>query len=226
MQSTILALGVMLSAFLLGLVFGGPYIRLLRRFGIGQNIRREGPTRDFAKQGIPTMGGGLFIAVVAFLWAFVVFLMPDSERSDFIPQTIVPIGALVGVGALGAIDDFVNVKYGFGIRGRHKLVWQTIVAIAAAIGVSGWTVVTSRVITSMASIATPLAFIFGSFRSRSAIRLDTGQTCDDPFQSRTCAPAPRNTARAWRAIIASSSVGAGAFMNTRYSFMLLMPAYR
>src|SRR3989442_7987454 len=79
------------------------------------------------------MGGGLFIAVVAFLWAFVVFLMPDSERSDFIPQTIVPIGALVGVGALGAIDDFVNVKYGFGIRGRHKLVWQTIVAVAAAI---------------------------------------------------------------------------------------------
>ena len=133
MASTILALGVMLSAFLLGLVFGGPYIRLLRRFGIGQNIRREGPSRDFAKQGIPTMGGGLFIAVVAFLWAFVVGLMPDSERSDFIPQTIVPIGALVGVGALGAIDDFVNVKYGFGIRGRHKLVWQTIVAVAAAI---------------------------------------------------------------------------------------------
>src|SRR3989441_8480522 len=133
MPTAILALGVMLSGFLLGLIFGGPYIRLLRRFGIGQNIRREGPSRDFAKQGIPTMGGGLFIAVVAFLWAFVVFLMPESERSDFVPQTIVPIGALVGVGALGAIDDFVNVRYGFGIRGRHKLVWQTIVAVAAAI---------------------------------------------------------------------------------------------
>jgi phospho-N-acetylmuramoyl-pentapeptide-transferase len=133
MPSAILALGVMLSAFLLGLIFGGPYIRLLRRFRIGQNIRREGPSRDFAKQGIPTMGGGLFIGVVAFLWGFVVFLMPDSERADFIPQTIVPIGALVAVGALGAIDDFVNVTYGFGIRGRHKLVWQTIVGLAAAV---------------------------------------------------------------------------------------------
>ena len=40
MPTAILALGVMLSGFLLGLVFGGPYIRLLRRFGIGQNIRR------------------------------------------------------------------------------------------------------------------------------------------------------------------------------------------
>jgi len=129
----VLALGVLVSAFLVGLVLGGPYIELLRHFRIGQNIRREGPSRDFAKQGIPTMGGGLFIGVVAFLWAFVLLLLPESLRDEYIPQTIVPIGALVGVGALGAIDDFVNVKYGFGIRGRHKLVWQTIVAVAAAI---------------------------------------------------------------------------------------------
>jgi len=131
--TAILALGVLLSAFLIGLVFGTPYIRLLRRLRIGQNIRREGPTRDFAKQGIPTMGGGLFIGVVAFLWIFVAFLLPENLRADFIPQTIVPVGLLVAVGALGAIDDFVNVTYGFGIRGRHKLVWQTIVGLAAAL---------------------------------------------------------------------------------------------
>jgi phospho-N-acetylmuramoyl-pentapeptide-transferase len=133
MPTAILALGVMLSAFLLGLVFGGPYIRLLRRLRIGQNIRREGPSRDFAKQGIPTMGGALFIGVVAILWAFVLFLLPESQRDDYVPQTIVPIGVLVAVGALGAIDDFVNVTYGFGIRGRHKVVWQTIVGLAAAV---------------------------------------------------------------------------------------------
>jgi phospho-N-acetylmuramoyl-pentapeptide-transferase len=129
----ILALGVMLSAFLLGLIFGGPYIRLLRRLRIGQNIRREGPSRDFAKQGIPTMGGALFIIVVAALWLFVLILLPESQRDLYVPQTIVPIGALVGVGLLGAIDDWVNVTYGFGIRGRHKLVWQTVVALAAAL---------------------------------------------------------------------------------------------
>jgi phospho-N-acetylmuramoyl-pentapeptide-transferase len=133
MPTAILALGVMLSAFLLGLIFGGPYIRLLRRLRIGQNIRREGPSRDFAKQGIPTMGGALFILVVAALWAFVWFLLPESQRDLYLPQTIVPLGALLGVGALGAIDDFVNVTYGFGIRGRHKLVWQTIVGLAAAL---------------------------------------------------------------------------------------------
>jgi phospho-N-acetylmuramoyl-pentapeptide-transferase len=37
----------------------------------------------------------------------------------------------MGVGILGAIDDFVNVRTGIGMRGRWKLVWQTIVAVLA-----------------------------------------------------------------------------------------------
>jgi phospho-N-acetylmuramoyl-pentapeptide-transferase len=39
---------------------------------------------------------------------------------------------MVGVGILGAIDDYVNVRSGLGMRGRWKLVWQTAVAIFAA----------------------------------------------------------------------------------------------
>jgi phospho-N-acetylmuramoyl-pentapeptide-transferase len=129
----ILALGVLLSGFLLGLVLGAPYIRLLRRFRIGQNIRPEGPQTHYVKQGIPTMGGGLFIGVTFALWLFVLLLISPEQRDQFIPQTIVPIGTLIFVGMLGAIDDLVNVRYGFGIRGRHKLVWQVIVGLVAAI---------------------------------------------------------------------------------------------
>ncbi|MEK6620138.1 MAG: phospho-N-acetylmuramoyl-pentapeptide-transferase, partial [Chloroflexota bacterium] len=129
----ILSLGVLLAAFLLGLVLGAPYIRLLRHFRIGQNIRREGPQSHFAKQGTPTMGGALVIAVVGLLWLVVFAFLPEEARDDYVPQTIVPIGALLAVGLLGAIDDLVNVNYGFGIRGRHKLVWQALVALAGAI---------------------------------------------------------------------------------------------
>ncbi len=128
----ILALGVLLSAFLLGLVLGAPYIRLLRRFRIGQNIRPEGPQTHYVKQGIPTMGGVLFIGVTSALWLFVLLLLPPDARDQFIPQTIVPIATLIAVGLLGAIDDLVNVRYGFGIRGRHKLVWQVIVGLVVA----------------------------------------------------------------------------------------------
>ena len=124
---------MLLSAFLLGLVLGAPYIRALRRFRIGQNIRPEGPRSHYVKQGIPTMGGGLFIGVTSVLWLFVLLLLPKDQRDVFIPQTIVPIGTLIAVGLLGAIDDLVNVRYGFGIRGRHKLVWQLIVGLVAAV---------------------------------------------------------------------------------------------
>jgi phospho-N-acetylmuramoyl-pentapeptide-transferase len=129
----ILALGVLLAAFLLGLVLGAPYIQLLRRFRIGQNIRPEGPQTHYVKQGIPTMGGALFIGVTSLLWLLVLLLLPADQRDVFIPQTIVPIGTLIAVGVLGAIDDLVNVRYGAGIRGRQKLVWQAIVGLAAAV---------------------------------------------------------------------------------------------
>ncbi|HYK98290.1 MAG TPA: phospho-N-acetylmuramoyl-pentapeptide-transferase [Candidatus Acidoferrales bacterium] len=130
----ILALGVLLAAFLLGLVLGGPYIRLLRRLRMGKHVRREGPASHLiTKQGMVTMGGVLFIFVTFVLWLLVLILLPQDQRDEYLPQTIVPIGTLLAVGVLGFIDDYVNVLYGFGIRGRHKLVWQTLVALAAAL---------------------------------------------------------------------------------------------
>ncbi len=129
----LVALGVLLAAFVVGLVVGGPYIRLLRDLRIGKNIRREGPAAHMAKQGTPTMGGLLFIGVVFLMWGVVFALLPRQQRDEFIPQTLVPMGALLAVGLLGAIDDLVNVAYGFGIRGRHKIVWQAIVALAGGL---------------------------------------------------------------------------------------------
>ena len=129
----VLALGVLLAAFLLGLVVGGPYIRLLRHFRMGKQIRREGPQSHYAKQGTPTLGGVLIIAVVAFLWLVVFLLLQEPQRGDFVAQTIIPVGALIAVGVLGFVDDYVNIVYGFGIRGRHKLVWQLVVAVVAAL---------------------------------------------------------------------------------------------
>lgn len=129
----IIALGVLLAAFLIGLVLGAPYIGLMRRLRMGKQIRREGPQSHYVKQGTPTLGGVLFILVTAGLWVVVLALLGDPQRGDFIAQTIIPIGAFVAVGILGAIDDYVNVVYGFGIRGRHKLIWQLVVAVVAAL---------------------------------------------------------------------------------------------
>jgi phospho-N-acetylmuramoyl-pentapeptide-transferase len=129
----ILALGVLLTAFLLGLLLGGPYIKLLRRLRMGKQIRREGPQSHLTKQGTPTLGGVLLILIVAALSVVVFALLPESQRGDYVAQTIVPVGAFIAVGVLGAVDDYVNIVYGFGIRGRHKLIWQLIVAVVAAL---------------------------------------------------------------------------------------------
>jgi phospho-N-acetylmuramoyl-pentapeptide-transferase len=112
------------------LAFGGVvllspiYIRLLQRLGFGKQIRIEGPQAHAVKAGTPTMGGMLIVVVVMFL-AMAMRLEDES--------TLTPMLTLVGVGILGAIDDFVNVRTGFGMRGRFKLVWQTIVAVLAAV---------------------------------------------------------------------------------------------
>jgi phospho-N-acetylmuramoyl-pentapeptide-transferase len=107
-----------------GVVVLGPlYIGLLQRLGYGKQIRVDGPEGHLTKAGTPTMGGMLLIVVVMFL--AMAMRIEDA-------YTLTPMLALVGVGILGAIDDFVNVRTGFGVRGRFKLVWQTAVAVLAA----------------------------------------------------------------------------------------------
>jgi phospho-N-acetylmuramoyl-pentapeptide-transferase len=111
-----------LLAFI-GMVLLGPiYINLLQRLGYGKQIRSDGPEAHFRKAGTPTMGGILIIAVVLFL--AMALRIEDAA-------TLTPMLTLMGVGILGAVDDFVNVRTGIGMRGRWKLVWQTVVALLA-----------------------------------------------------------------------------------------------
>ncbi len=106
-----------------GMVLLGPiYISLLQRLGIGKQIRAEGPQAHFVKAGTPTMGGILMVAVVLFL--AMALRIEDAA-------TLTPALTLMGVGILGAVDDYVNVRTGIGMRGRWKLVWQTVVALLA-----------------------------------------------------------------------------------------------
>ena len=113
----------LLLAFI-GIVILAPiYVSLLQRLGFGKQIRAEGPESHYGKAGTPTMGGILVVGVVLFL--AMALRIEDAA-------TLTPMLTLMGVGILGAVDDFVNVRTGIGMRGRWKLVWQTAVAILAA----------------------------------------------------------------------------------------------
>ena len=112
----------LLLAFVGMVVLAPIYISLLQRLGFGKQIRTDGPEGHYGKAGTPTMGGMLIVGVVLFL--AMALRIEDAA-------TLTPMLALVGVGILGAIDDYVNVRSSVGMRGRWKLVWQTVVALLA-----------------------------------------------------------------------------------------------
>lgn len=113
----------LLLAFALTVILMRPYLRVLRRLGFGKRIRQEGPSSHFIKEGTPTLGGLLMIAVVVGL-ALLLDLVDAS--------TFAPLATLGLVGLLGTADDYLNARTGEGIRGRQKLLWQTVVALVAA----------------------------------------------------------------------------------------------
>jgi phospho-N-acetylmuramoyl-pentapeptide-transferase len=114
----------LLLAFAIVVILMPPYIRFLRFIGMGKQIREEGPETHLVKQGTPTMGGLLIIAVVLGLYVLL----------RGIPQggIIAPLAALAFVGALGALDDYFNARSGEGIRARQKFLWLVVVAAVAA----------------------------------------------------------------------------------------------
>jgi phospho-N-acetylmuramoyl-pentapeptide-transferase len=114
----------LLLAFACMVILMPPYLRLLRWLRMGKQIREEGPDSHQVKQGTPTMGGLLIVAVVIGL--SILFGALDAS-------TYSPLFVLALIGALGAIDDFMNARTGIGIRGRHKILWQLVVAVAVAL---------------------------------------------------------------------------------------------
>jgi phospho-N-acetylmuramoyl-pentapeptide-transferase len=112
----------LLLAFVGMIILAPIYISLVQRLGFGKQIRAEGPEAHYGKAGTPTMGGMLVVGVVLFL--AMALRIEDAA-------TLTPLLTLVGVGILGAVDDFVNVRTGVGMRGRWKLVWQSAVAVLA-----------------------------------------------------------------------------------------------
>jgi len=147
----------LLLAFAFIVILMAPYIRLLREAGFGKQVLAEGPETHYVKEGTPTMGGLLIVAVVIGIYFFL--------RSGPDASTFAPLAALAGIGALGAFDDYLNAKTGEGIRARQKLIWITVVAFVAA-----WQIQQTYNITAIAvpfvgavSIDPALYVAFGAF---------------------------------------------------------------
>jgi phospho-N-acetylmuramoyl-pentapeptide-transferase len=146
----------LLLAFAIVVILMPGYIRLLRYVGIGKQIREEGPHSHLVKEGTPTMGGLLIVIVVVAL-AFFFGAMDASTYS--------PLATLLGVGLLGAFDDYLNAKTGTGISIRQKFAWQLIVAILAALYIQNHFAITDIRVPFVGDveIGRPLYILFAAF---------------------------------------------------------------
>jgi phospho-N-acetylmuramoyl-pentapeptide-transferase len=121
--------------FLLTVIWGGPLIAVLRRFKIGKQIRIDEPLRHQTKMGTPTMGGLMIIVPV--LAITVMLNVVNLVTGNFTGRSILlPLAVLGAFTLLGAWDDWLGlsgVARGEGMRGRSLFIWQSVLALLAAL---------------------------------------------------------------------------------------------
>ncbi|MEX2043640.1 MAG: phospho-N-acetylmuramoyl-pentapeptide-transferase [Patescibacteria group bacterium] len=109
---------------------------ILYKYHLGKRLRTAGVGGDApvfrrlhaAKAGTPTMGGLLVWVTVA-----AVTLLFNFDRGE----TWLPLFTIVSVGAIGALDDYLNIR-GIGPSGGGIRVWHKIVAQLGIGAVGAW----------------------------------------------------------------------------------------
>ncbi|MHB8294941.1 MAG: phospho-N-acetylmuramoyl-pentapeptide-transferase [Acidimicrobiales bacterium] len=109
----------------------------LKRWGIGQQIREDGPEGHITKAGTPTMGG---IAIVAATVCG--YLAGHLGTVDFTRPGVAAIVTIVAAGVLGFGDDWAKVRHrrSLGLSKRAKAAGQAVVAlgfVAMSLGPGG-----------------------------------------------------------------------------------------
>jgi phospho-N-acetylmuramoyl-pentapeptide-transferase len=128
-------------AFTVAILSTPSAIRLLRRYDIGQFIR-EDVEGHAHKRGTPTMGGVVILvaATVGYVVAHVRLWIPGEgftlEVRDFTGPGLLAMGAALGMGFIGFLDDYAKVRRerNLGLSKRWKFLGQLAVAALFAWG--------------------------------------------------------------------------------------------
>ncbi|MBY0471229.1 phospho-N-acetylmuramoyl-pentapeptide-transferase [bacterium] len=118
--------GASITSVLLAMLIGPSFIRFLQKMQMGQTIRDDGPQSHLSKKGTPTMGGALIliaIVIPTLLWADL------TNKNIWIALVTTLLFAVIGF-----VDDRrkVVLKNPKGLSARQKIIFQTLIAVAAA----------------------------------------------------------------------------------------------
>ena len=115
-------IAIAVAAIVTGLAMP-PFIRLLKKDGIGQQIRADGPQRHLVKQGTPTMGG---VVILVALLATCVLM------AKWTGDLILAVVATFATGSLGLLDDIESVahKRSLGLTPSQKMAGLITISVA------------------------------------------------------------------------------------------------
>ena len=116
-----------MTALVLSLLLGPWLIRRLVDLKVGESIREDGPRSHLTKSGTPTMGGILMLSSIVVS----VVIWQDLDNL----YTWILLGATVGFGAIGFIDDYLKVfrNKATGLRASLKFSGQILVSLAVVL---------------------------------------------------------------------------------------------
>jgi phospho-N-acetylmuramoyl-pentapeptide-transferase len=132
-------------SFFIAVIWGNPLIALLKRWGIGKQIRVEEPGAHQLKTGTPTMGGVLIVIPVLLITGLL--NVANLWGMTLIGQsTLILFFCLASHALLGAVDDWQGIKglraRGEGMSERMKSLFQllfaTIIALVLFYGPPEW----------------------------------------------------------------------------------------
>jgi len=129
---------IIILSFLIPVILLPFFIKIIKKYKIGQQIRQEGPDLHQHKMGTPTMGG--IIILITLIMVFLLFL-PHH------PVIIYSLIITLGFGLIGLLDDVIKFikKRSMGLTTSAKLFFQIIFSIIVAISLQNIVGIDSRV---------------------------------------------------------------------------------
>lgn len=129
-------------AFLLAVIWGGPFVEVLKRLKVGKVIQLELDDTHQRKMGTPTMGGIMIIVpVVIIALGLNIATVTRVARTSTGASILLPLAVLVGFGLLGLLDDWEGIQksrgvFGQGLSPRAKFTGQLMLATVVAVIIS------------------------------------------------------------------------------------------
>ena len=201
-----------MTALLLSLIIGPIFIEKLSRQQIGQRIRLDGPESHLAKDGTPTMGGGLIIVVITIATLFWGDL---SNRYIWLVLSVT-----CAFGLIGWLDDYLKIlrQNSDGLSARWKIFWQTIVALSASSYLyvtADMAIQTDLIVPFFKEVALPLGIGFIVFSSLMLVGMSNAVNLTDGLDGLAILPT----------VMVGGGLGLIAYLvgNSEYSTYLQIP---